>query len=52
MFYNENMQKAYVQIFGYCNKVMKSQIEKNANYESEIQNDPLRLLKKIKMEDV
>ena len=46
--YNENKQKACALIFSYCNKVMQSRIEESSNFETEIHNDPLKLLDVIK----
>ena len=44
----ENKSKAYTLIFGFCNKTMKGQIEEAANFETEIRDDPVKLLEEIK----
>ena len=46
--YDDNMIKAYAFIFGYCNKVMQNRIEEMSNFETEIRNDPVKLLEVIK----
>ena len=46
--YTENKFKAYMVIFGYCNKTMQNRIEEAIDFELNIQNDLLETIK-IKM---
>jgi len=46
--YNENLVKAYALLWERCNKGMKDKIEDRKNFSSEIENDPVELLKAIK----
>ena len=46
--YEDNLIKAYALIFSYCNKVMQNRIEEMSNFDSEIRNDPIKLLEVIK----
>ena len=46
----ENKTKAYALIFSnYCNRTMQVRIEEHKDYESEIRNDPIKLLKAIRV---
>lgn len=45
-----NMLRAYALIFNdYCNPTMKSRLEQQSNFESEIKNHPIKLLEVIKI---
>ena len=45
-----NLRRAYVLILStYCNGTMQHRIEEHPDFESEIQNDPIELLKAIKI---
>ena len=35
-------------MFGHCNKTMQNRIEETTNFEDEIRDDPIELLKSIK----
>ena len=46
----QNLNKAYALIFGtYCVKTMQSRVEQYPDFESKIQDDPIELLKAIKI---
>jgi hypothetical protein len=46
----ENLMKAYALIFSvHCNKTMQNRIQEIPNFKSEIQDDPIKLLKAIKI---
>ena len=47
--YEENKSKTYAIIMDYCNKTMQNCIEEVKDFELRIRNDPLELLKEIKM---
>ena len=47
--YEENKHRAYALIFGYCNKTMQNRIEEISDFETRVRNDPLELLREIKM---
>ena len=44
----ENSYKAYAEVWARCNKAMQSKIESRKDYESEIYNDPIKLIDAIK----
>ena len=46
--YEDNKIKAYGLIFSHCNKVMQNRIEETPNFEADIRDDPLMLLREIK----
>ena len=46
--YEENMFKAYAEIWDRCNKAMQRKIEARTDYQANIYNDPIELLKAIK----
>ena len=46
--YENNTIKAYATIFDYCSKMIQAYIQKSSNYESKIQNDPIKLMKATK----
>ena len=48
--YKENTLKAYAYIYGnYCSKAMQIAIQELPNYESEIQDDPIKLLESVQV---
>ena len=47
-FLEDNKIKAYGLIFSHCNKVMQNRIEETPNFEADIRDDPLMLLREIK----
>jgi hypothetical protein len=47
---DQNMIKAYALIFStYCSKIMQSRIEQHADFESDIRDNPIRLLETIQV---
>ena len=46
--YEQNNYKAYAEIWERCNKAMRSKIEARKNFESEVYNNPIKLLEAIK----
>merc|ERR1712020_493450 len=46
--YNDNYFKAYALLWERCNKAMKLRIQARKDYESEIYNKPIKLIKAIK----
>ena len=44
-----NKYKAFTIIYNYCNQTMKNRIEESKNYESEIRNNPFKMLEVIKI---
>jgi len=46
--YKDNKFKAYALIWGQCNSAMKSKIQSRKDYESQVKDDPIELLKAIK----
>ena len=47
--YQSNLKKSYALILSYCSKTIQSRIEAASSYESVIQDDPIEILKKIKI---
>ena len=47
--YQSNLKKSYALILSYCSKTIQSRIEADSSYESVIQDDPIEILKKIKI---
>ena len=47
--YEANLKKSYALIIEYCSKTIQSRIESDPQYESNIQDDLIELLKKIKI---
>lgn len=47
--YKDNLKRSYAVIFGYCSKVMQNRLETHVNYETKIRDDPVELLKTIKI---
>ena len=46
----ENLMKAYALIFGtYCSKAIQSRVEEHPDFETTIRDDPIELLKTIKI---
>ena len=45
--YDSNMGNAYALLFGRCNKAMQNKIQSRTDFESNIKNDPIELLKAI-----
>ena len=46
--FNDNKVKAYALFFGQCSHSMQAKIEQRKNFESEIQDDPIKLIGVIK----
>ena len=46
--YEENVFKAYAEIWDRCNKAMQGKLEARTDYESKIYNDPIELLRAVK----
>ena len=46
--FEDNLIKAYALIFSYCNKVMQNRIEEMTDFDTQIRNDPIKLLEVIK----
>ena len=47
---DENISKAYALIYSnYCTRVIQIRIEEHVNYESKIKNDPIKLLKAVRV---
>ena len=46
--YEQNSYKAYAEIWERCNKAMQSKIEARKNFESEVYNNPIKLIEAIK----
>ena len=47
--FETNTTKAYGVIYNYCNKTMQCRIEEHPEFETKIENDPVELLKAIKV---
>ena len=47
--YEMNLAKAYALIFGYCSRTIQTRIETHPKFEEEIQDNPIELLKVIKI---
>ena len=45
----QNTKKVYATIWGYCSKTIQNRIEAHASYETTIRDDPIELLKAIKL---
>ena len=45
----ENAKKVYATIWGYCSKTIQNRIEAHTTYETLIRDDPIELLKAIKI---
>ena len=46
--YNDNLFKAYAELWERCSKGMKAKIEARKDYEATIYNNPIELIKSIK----
>ena len=46
--YEDNKSKAYAYIFTYCNRTMQNRIKESPDFETNIRNDPIALLREIK----
>ena len=46
--YEQNSYKAYAEIWERCNKAMQSKLEARKNFESEVYNNPIKLIEAIK----
>ena len=44
----ENKYKAYAELWARCNRTMQAKIEARTDYESDVYNDPLKLIQAIK----
>ena len=47
--YEQNKTKAYSTILGYCSKTIQNRVEEHPDYETMIRDDPIELLKAIKI---
>jgi hypothetical protein len=46
--YDDNLFKAYALIWQRCAKAMQNKVMARSNFETEIYNDPIKLLKAVK----